>query len=196
MSVARIKYTQRSQKPAKCEKCHDELPKGSALKYFFVGFRSRYKHVRCMKQECSPRTSELESSRMSEAYAAQETAEDALAAARDTPGDASDLDSIVQEFADALDELAGEYREADEQFGGGGGTQSGERADELENASSELGSFQAEDFEDPEEPCDEHEEAGWQMECDDCQEKSDEAKTTWWAEQVDAAESALGDASF
>lgn len=209
MSQARISTVKRSRKPYKCEKCRDELPIGSAYRWFVVGFRSNYNHIRCMKTTCTPRASELESSNLSEAYSAQETAEDELKAQQSgDPGDTGDLESILSDFASSLEDLVSTYREADEGFGGGGMTVSGEIADTLENTVSDVQQWSADEYN--EEWCEKHESEEFPYEddkgtiddigalaeareqCDDCKEK----KREWWTEQIDAALEVVGEAQF
>lgn len=204
MSVARVKYTKRAQRsPGQCEKCRETIAKGDPYRYYFLGFRSKHKRVRCMKPTCSPRTSELESSNRAEAYAAIETAQDSLQAMRDEPGEVSDVETVVQEAAEAINDVAQQYREADESFGGGGATQSGEIADQLEEAASELESFGSSVQDEPD-PCADHEgddalessDASKMEEvrenCEACQ----SARAEWWGEVIDEADEALGSVSF
>jgi hypothetical protein len=196
MSIAKIQTVQRSRKPGTCGKCGDELPVGSAYRHYTVGFRSHYKRVRCMKPTCTPRYSELESSRLADAYAAQETAEDSLVALRAEPSDdATEVDTTVHEFGEALEELASEYRSADEQFGGGGMTDSAERADELDSASQDLSGFSADEFDESAvDACETHDDPD--EECIDCQELKAVALQEWWDSVLDAADAAVSEASF
>jgi hypothetical protein len=205
VSIARInrsKFAARLGKQIKCEKCREPIEKGETYIWYFVGFRSRLKHVRHDRPECRPRTSELESSNKAEAFAAIEEAEDALAALRGEPGEASDIDEIVSAAAESINEVAGQYREADESFGGGGSTVSAEIADELEGAAQELESFQA-DTDEPD-ACERHtfdgpgdqgaidELAEQAKSCDDCR----ELRREWWDSQVEAALEAVSGVSL
>lgn len=206
MSIARVKtsaFAARKGATLRCQRCQREIAKGEVYRWWFVGFRSRYKRVRCMTCP-APRTSELESSRLSEAYAAVETAEDALDAV-EAPGDEGDLESILQDAASEIQSLADDYRSADEQFGGGGGTDSGQRADDLEQAAQDLEGWDAEEFDNDGHWCSEHsDEEGWKPEdliteresCTDCREGLETARQEWWDEQTDSARSALSDLSF
>lgn len=73
MSIAKINTVQKSQKDqGKCGKCGTLLPKGTAYRWFKVGFRSRSKNVRCMATACTPRPSERESSSKSAPMASME----------------------------------------------------------------------------------------------------------------------------
>ena len=206
MSVARV-YTQKSRKARVCEKDRTVIKPGDTYRSFWVGFRSRYAHIRCMNSTCTPRTSELESSKLSAAYAAIEAAEDSLAAleAGDPEDDASSIDSAVNEAADEIRTVADEYREADQYFGGGGMTDSSERADELENTAYELESFSSSESEPDFDGCgdDVHDEPekdedrevverGNTEECSSCE----TIKLDWWAEQISEARDALSNASF
>ena len=106
MSVARIETVKKSMNPqGQCGHCHIDLPKGSAYIYFYVGFRSNFKHVRCASPACSPRPSERESSKLSEVYAAQEEAEDALDSAS-ADSSAEEITEIVTEMGDRVQEVA------------------------------------------------------------------------------------------
>lgn len=138
MSVARVTYVTRSRKPYKCEKCGDEIPKGSPYKWFTVGFRSRYPHVRCTKFSCEPKPSERESSQMATVLAAMESAQDQIGALDDSPEIIDQFDDIRSGVVEALNEVADIYEEADQNFGGGGNTEMGEKAEELRDAANTL----------------------------------------------------------
>jgi hypothetical protein len=195
--VRRIKVADKS-KPLpndKCGKCGDEILPGMPYRWWTVGFRSSYVSRRCMKSTCSPKQSELESSQLSELWAAQEDAEDALNA-MDTVRSVTDAEDAVQDIlnnvAEVADDLASRYREADEAFGGGGATESGEKADNLEAVSSDLGSFSL-NLSDPE-GCGEEVDGETHDEpvegCDDC-----EANVDAFTDEVrTAAQDALSDA--
>lgn len=137
MSQARVKTVMRAQKDqGACEKCRTPLPKGSPYRWFKVGFRSRYKHRRCMSPACAPRPSELESSKLADVYSAQEDAEANI----DAAGDVEDVKVAVQEFVDRVNEVAEEYREAatNPNTGSVFNPEAEERADNLESAASDL----------------------------------------------------------
>jgi hypothetical protein len=139
----RIRVADKSKpKPLlKCGKCGDEIALGAPYRWFTVGFRSHYKQVRCMKGSCTPRESERESSGIrSEILGAIEAAHDELNALTEV-GDASEVESIVQQVGDAFRTAADQYREADEAFGGGGNTENGDRADTSETGAGELESW-------------------------------------------------------
>lgn len=151
MSQAKVQTVAKSQKDqGECEHCGDPLPKGSAYRWFVVGFRSKHKHVRCTKAECTPRQSERESSRYSEIYAVIEDAEEELL----TTEDKDSVETLIQSVADAMTELAEEYRDAstDDQ-GNVFNTEAEERADALKEAAGELDGWS---FDEEAEPCEEH----------------------------------------
>lgn len=204
----------------KCGKCGAEIQVGSPYRYWEPYFRSSAKAIRCMKSTCSPKMSELESSNLSEAYAAQETALADLDGLSGDPGETSDVTSIVETFGEALTDLAAQYREADEQFGGGGSTQSGETADALETSADELSSWSpSEDSfdEDTVQWCELHTDEAWadsqdmgddgeagqaksvdpaREACDDCISVLAEAKQSWWDEVINEAQDAIDGAQF
>jgi hypothetical protein len=199
MSIARVTTVQHSRprrdkvtgelKKYVCENDKTVIEPGEPYRWFVVGFRSNYVHIRCMKSTCTPRMSQLESSQLSEVYAAQESAEDELnVLAVADPGELSDITDTFDQIGEAIDNVVSAYREADESFGGQGATQSAERADELESAKDELDQISLEEFD--ESSCDEH--SKFDGECDDCK----ELKATWWSDQIDAAKDALSNLSF
>lgn len=184
MSVARVYTTKKSRKAQRpCEKCGVELPVGSGYLYYYVGFRSNFKHVRCLKSECFPKPSERESSLFSSVLAAQESFHDQVGQA-DSP---EDIEALVQEVADAVDELKSEYESALDQWENGN-EQLQEKVDHYESQHSELDGWSwggSSDYD----LCEEHEgredEVGEEaiQECSDCQEKREE----WLEECRDAA---------
>jgi len=215
MSQARIKtsrFAARQGATLACQKCGEPIEKGEVYRWYFVGFRSRFKRVRCLRSGCTPRRSELESSAMAGAYSAVEGAEDALAALRlaGPEDDASSVVSAVEEAASGIREVADQYREADEAFGGGGMTQSGELADMAEEAADALEAFSpGEDQPDLDDTaCDDHQDdsalessdAGTLEElveaCEACQERQAEARQEWWDGLLDEADEALSEAGL
>lgn len=103
-----------------------------------------------MKSTCTPKPSERESSNLSQVYEAQETAEAELNGLKgSTDHDVEQINSIVETFAEAVREVADQYREADDNFGGSGATQSAERADVLEGSADELENFSSNEYEGP-----------------------------------------------
>ena len=122
-----------------CENDGTVINIGDPYRWYSVGFRSSYKRVRCMKSTCTPRQSTLESSGpRSEIYGAIESANDALDALDAGSITSADVESIVQEVADAFESARDQWREADENFGGGGNTENVERADTAESSYDEL----------------------------------------------------------
>lgn len=115
--MARVKTVKKAQKDqGKCEKCGTALPVGSAYVHFKVGFRSRYKHVRCTAPACYPKQSELTSSMMSDAYAAQEEAHAAIDAWEPDPeameNDIESLAQILSDCASAANDVASQYEDS------------------------------------------------------------------------------------
>lgn len=133
MSVARIYTVKKTRKVWTCSKCLQEIPKGSPAINFAVGFRGRtqYRHD---TPQCRPKTSELESSAVATVYAAMEEVDveglDSL----------DDISEAVQSVVDALEEVASEY-EQNEMYEINEDLQ--ERVSVLEDAASELGSWDA-----------------------------------------------------
>lgn len=206
------KFAARQGATLTCDKCGQPIEKGQTYRHFKVGFRYGRKQVRCMKAECSPRQSELTTSKMSGVYAAIEGAEDVIASLRysDPEDDTSSIKSAMEEAGEAIEEVADEYREANEASPTGYvfGEDLNERADELSNAAYELQSFDSSedeadfdscdaeehtDLEDrDEEASDEFIDRGDIEQCESCR----EIKQTWWDAMLDEAESALSDVSL
>lgn len=206
------KFAARQGATLACDKCRNPIAKGEAYRHFKVGFRYGRKQVRCMRPECSPRQSELTNSKMSGVYVAIEAAEDDLTALEGNPeDDTSSITSALQTAAEGINEVADEYREANEASPTGFvfGEDLNERADEIADAASELESWSPEDDEPdydqcdehPDEGCDFHEqcdkeacivERGDTMECSSC----DTIKTDWWDAQIEGARDALSNVSL
>jgi hypothetical protein len=150
MSLARV-YSAKARKttqkvygrdiPLTCGVDGKQIEVGETYYFFYLGYRAAQKTVRCTKHY--PKQSERESSLLASVYAAQEDAEDQLEGidARDSSDADSQVTDILQYVIDAADEVVQQYREADENFGGGGNTDSAQRADDLEAFSSDLQSF-------------------------------------------------------
>lgn len=184
-----------------CEKCRNQIGKGESYRWFKVGFRSRYKHIRCNRPECTPRQSEMTASKMAGVYAAIEDAESALSGL--APGEVSDIESILQTAGEGIEEVADEYREAGEASPTGlvFGEDLNERADEISDAANELQSWSPSEDEpdydscdedhhdeDPEDPEQEIIDRGAGNGCDAC----DDIQVTWWDQVLDEARDALG----
>lgn len=108
MSVARVTVVKSARKsPGKCGKCEKTIKKKQGYRWWKLGFRSRFKRVRCL--ECpAPRASELESNdSMSSVWSAQETMEDALAAATTR----EDVEAAVQEAGNGVGEAIDSWNE-------------------------------------------------------------------------------------
>lgn len=193
MSIAKVEYVAHAAKDqGRCEKDGTLLPKGGPYRWYTVGYRSKVRHKRCMNPQCTPARSELESSLLAEVWAGQESAEAALHGLGAAPGDdpasvMDDAQQALQNLVDALDSVASMYREQDEHFGGGGSTDSAERADNLEAARDELADWQA-DSDSPEE-CEEHGD-GWVDDCDECT----QAWRDWGDSVIDSAQDAIDSA--
>ena len=141
MSIARTKTT-KAAKEYSCEKCREPILKGESYISYKVGFRSRFVHRRHDLPGCRPRSSELESSMLSGAYAAIESAEDALSAGGfESP---EDIASVMEEAAEGLREVAQQYSDAADSMGGAG-EEMQERAEMIEAAAD---SFEEDDFTD------------------------------------------------
>lgn len=180
MSIARVHTVEKSRKDqGKCGKCGKELPAGTGYRYWKPYFRSNYKAVRCLDAACRPANSELESSKVSTIYAAQEAFEANV-------GDLStkdDIEAAVQEVADAVTEVKDEYDDALSSWEyGNEGLQ--EKVDHYESQAYELDGWQF-DGADDWELCDEHDEAEADREdeaveaCEDCQHNKEE-----WLEEI------------
>lgn len=155
MSVAKVHTVAKARKDqGECESCRTPLPAGSPYRWFSVGFRSKFKHKRCTKPVCTPRPSQLESSKLADVYAAQEDAEDAI----DSASEIDDITAAVGELGSAIREVADEYTEASTDDNGTVfNIEAQERAETLEAAADECDGWTPE-AEDTEE----------NVECDEC----------------------------
>lgn len=138
-----------------CGKCSAKIKKGDPYRWWKFNFGSR--HVRCMSPACAPKASDLTRSEFySRLYEIEEIVSSALDAFREG-GDASDAASALTDAAEQLRELGSECQEKHDNMPEGlqqGDTgqlleeRAGEcdgKADELENAASELESFEVYD---------------------------------------------------
>jgi hypothetical protein len=166
----------------KCGKCGTEIKVGDPYRWFQVGFRSHYKQVRCVEISCSPKTSELESSKLSSVYAAIEDAEATIAEA-DEP---DEIESAVQDVANTVREVADEYREASVNPNTGAvfNTEAEERADTLDSSADELESWSHTQDQEPE-TCEEHS-GDDEDDCEECQELRDSWIEAIRGEAIDA----------
>lgn len=148
--MARI-YTQRTRKQRTCGRCGDTIHIGEVYRSAAPGFRGNTL-IRCMKPGCSFRQSELTTSNLSEAYAAQEDAEGELETIVPEDVAPEDLEGEIQPILDAcaerIREVASQYREASESWAGGNqpNEEWEEKADELESAADEIEQFDVEEF--------------------------------------------------
>lgn len=122
-------------KARNCGRCGEPIIPGE--KYRKWSFRYGGTHFRCGRTSCNPRPSELTQSKLSTVYAAQEDAHDTIGAATTV----EDITGAVEAVAEAAREVADEYQEADEAFGGTGATEHAERASEMEGFAEELESW-------------------------------------------------------
>jgi hypothetical protein len=106
--AAKIHTVAKSMKEVECTKCHDTIPVGSPYQYFKPGYRGRLKVRRCMKPDCTPKRSELDTSKLAEVYAAQEDATDTIANAT-TIADVTEAVDAVHEEAERIQQ---EYQDA------------------------------------------------------------------------------------
>jgi len=104
MKVNTVKKAQKDQ--GTCPACGKEIKAGDAYKWAKGRFTS--KKIRC--ESCAFRQSDLTSSdKLSQVYAAQEAAEDAMA---EWDGDGEEAKSIMETLAEAIREVAQEYQES------------------------------------------------------------------------------------
>lgn len=103
----------------KCGRCQAVIQPGDKYFYFAVGFRGA-KQIRC--KDHHPRQSELTGSKMSSAYAANESLEDRIAEEKITIEDiavaleetASDIESVRDEYQESFDNLPQGFQEGDQ----------------------------------------------------------------------------------
>jgi hypothetical protein len=138
--VHSAKKNRGGKKTYTCGRCGNVIEPGE--KYFFWEPRYGGKQIRC--KDHYPRQSEMTTSKMSEVYAACEDAEDYAQAYAGS--DAGDYMAQVTATAEKATEIADQYRDAAEHFGGAG--ENADRADELEGFASELESVDFPDFND------------------------------------------------
>jgi hypothetical protein len=184
MSIAKVHTIEKSRKDqGECGKCGKPLPAGTGYRYWMPYFRSNTKRVRCLDAACTPPYSELESGKAATIYAAQEAFEENVKGL-DTK---DDIEAAVQEVADAVSEVAEEYRSALDAWEYGN-EQLEEKADHYESQHSEIESWEFDGAEEWDR-CEDHEEADADRDsesveaCDDCQLSKEE-----WLEEIrDAA---------
>lgn len=104
--INRVEKARKAQ--GNCGKCGVEIGVGDS--YLWIQFRHGGRIIRCLKHECRFRDSNLTQSKMSDAYRAQEDAEDA---ANKWDGEKlEDLQTIAEECASEIRDVAEEYRES------------------------------------------------------------------------------------
>lgn len=129
MSQARVYTTAKVRKDWTCGKCGAEIRKGvDGRRSFSVGFRGP-ENTRCMRTECTPSRSELESSAVAAVYDVLDSIDTSTAVT------AEDLEGLRDEVAEALREVAQEY-ESNEMFEINEDLQ--ERAEMLNSSADEL----------------------------------------------------------
>lgn len=131
MSQARLYYTKKSRKVYTCTGCWKEIPVGSPVITFAVGFRARDQR-RHDTPECRPSRAARESSALATVYAAMDDVD------LSTCQTLGDLEEAVQAVADACREVADEY-ESNEMYEINEMLQ--ERAEMLNSAADELESW-------------------------------------------------------
>lgn len=186
MSVQKLERVKASRKDqGKCSKCGDALPVGTGYLYWYPGFRSKYKIVRCLKSECFPRPSERETSKAVTILAAQENFEDVVGELEDT----GEIEAAVQEVGSAVREVLDEYQEALDAWENGN-EQLQEKVDHYEGQVDEVENWTYDGETEPPR-CEDHEDDNIfptvPADCGVCEQHKDE-----WIEEVrDAAREAV-----
>ena len=135
MSIARTYISKKVRKDWTCGKCRQPIRKGiDGRLSFAVGFRG-YEQTRCLRPECKPTRSELESSAVATVYAAQDDID------YDSLQSVDDLTEARDSVVEACNEVAEEYS-SNEMFDINEDLQ--ERAQILEDAASELENWEPE----------------------------------------------------
>ena len=160
-----VKFQARNGKTAQCGKCSTPIAKGDRYTFVYHGFRGA-KLVRCTSYACAFKRSEYTASKMAGVYAASEEGHNRIDELKATDLDSveDDLAQILSEVADGWREVASEYEEAADNMGEGFGDQMTEKAEQINDAADELEN--ASPSVDSAEACAEHDAitAG----CDDC----------------------------
>ena len=129
MSQARIYHTKVVRKDWTCGSCGAAIRKGIDGRISFaVGFRGR-EQTRCLKPECRPSRSTLESSAVAAVYDAMDSVDFSSC------DSAEDFENAIEEIASACDEVADEY-ESNEMYEINYDLQ--ERAETVRSAGDEL----------------------------------------------------------
>lgn len=176
MSLAKITEVKAARKDqGQCERCKTPLPAGSAYRWYTVGFRSSYKHVRCTDPACTPSRAELESSKLAQVWDAQDSFDVSTATTIE------EIEQAVHDVGDQIAEVAQEYHDAAEDANGNiFNEEANERGDTLESSADELTDWS---YDEEFTPCEAHVEAvenadtgtefevtdeGPQYDCEDC----------------------------
>jgi hypothetical protein len=208
--MPRINHVQKARKDqGNCGRCRAHIPAGAPYKY--IEFRYGGRHVRCDSASCHFRPSELTQSKLSQALAAQESAQDGIAEWQPEGHEVDDLRQILEDAAQEIRDCAQEYRDSADNInqtaeGSSVAQDCEEKADQLEewadSIESEASNLQDMDDEEPEEPEEPGEDATpeereqhkadhakWEEAHEEWKSKQDD----WAQEQRDAAEAALGE---
>lgn len=188
MSIARITTVGAARGGKKglptCCKCRTQIEKGQPYRWWTKGFRGQGgTFSRCMKSGCTPRQSELESSLLADIMSAQEDAIENLERLRGDEATTPDqIREEVELVANAVEEVASAYRDADEAMGGSGSTESAEKADTLEG-----NDISWDPGDEAPEQCEQHEaletDAAEPGDCEEC----DDLAQSWRDAMVDEA---------
>lgn len=129
----------RARKSYECEKCGKKIQPGEMYRWYKLGFRSNLRRTRCMQPVCTPKRSELVTSKLSAVYAAVEDAEADINACDTVDG----VEAAVASVGDICREIAEEYREAavNPDTGVEFNPDNIERADTLDGIADELESW-------------------------------------------------------
>ncbi len=184
MSVQKLEIVKKARKdPGKCSKCGRELVIGDSYQYWYPGFRSKHKIVRCLTSECTPRPSERETSKAATILAAQENFEDVVGELEDV----GEMEAAVQEVGSAVREVLDEYQEALDAWPAGN-EQLQEKVDHYEGLVDEAENWTYDGETEPPR-CEEHEDEAIDdiSKCGVCEQHRDE-----WLEEVrEAAQEAV-----
>lgn len=144
MSLAKVNHVAKARKDqGTCERCDTVITRGMPYYWFLVGFRSTYKHVRCVNHY--PRVSERESSMKAQVYAAQENFESAMSNLSYTLEDLDAIRNSYEEYVEDLRSYAEDRRAALDEWEYGN-SQLEELAEDAENALYEVEDWEPEDF--------------------------------------------------
>lgn len=192
MSQAKIyavKTARKAQGP--CQKCGIQILPGMPYRFFVKGFRSKFKHIRCMKPECSPTRADRESSMLAEIYAA---IDDASFMGMES---LEEIKGVLEEVASVARDLAEQYATAsvNQNTGAVFNVDAEERGQQLESYADDLDSWDPSEDE-PEEPTEDN----WDdQEFDTLEEAVDawkEKHNEWLDQCIDEAREALDGGDF